>query len=181
LKFISYIEISSNKNGVKMATRHIILFIISLTVCPLFATAQTTVFEGNIMGEFTGWSGETLFEMSDGTFWLQASFAYTYSYAFNPRAKIVKSGSNHYLTVERVNGQLAVKPLAKVIKSRINGEFEGFSGDTIYALMDGSVWQQSVYKYAYKYAYSPSVFLYQNGGTWKMQVADITVSVIRLK
>lgn len=181
MKFISYIEMSRNKNGIKMAPCHIILFIISLAVCPFFATAQTTVFEGNIMGEFTGWTGETLFEMSDGSFWLQAAFAYTYSYGFNPRAKIVKSGSIHYLNVEGVSGRLEVKPLAKAIKSQIRGNFEGFSGDTVYTLMDGSIWQQSEYKYVYKYSFSPSVLLYQVGSTWKMQVGDITVSVIRLK
>jgi len=93
----------------------------------------------------------------------------------------VKSGSTHILYVEGVNGQVAVKSIAKVIKSRINGNFEGFSGETVYTLIDGSVWQQSQYKYVYKYAYTPSVLVYQFGGSWKMQVGDITVSVVKLK
>lgn len=164
-----------------MAKLHIILFMTAMAACSFNANAQTTVFDGNIMGEFVGWTGETLFEMSDGSFWIQAAYAYTYHYAYNPRAKIVKSGSTHLLFVEGVNGQVTVKPLVKVIKSRIKGNFEGFSGETVYTLMDGSVWQQSQYKYVYKYAYTPSVLIYQIGGSWKMQVGDITVSVVKLK
>lgn len=164
-----------------MAIRFVILLSLMILSSQHKAGAQETVFNGNIVGEFSGWSGETLFELSDGTFWIQASYAYTYSYAYNPRAKIVKSGVTHYLIVDGVGSQIAVKPIKKVIKSRINGNFEGFSGDSIYTLMDGSVWQQSQYKYAYKYAYSPNVLLYQIGSTWKMQVGDLTVSVARLK
>ncbi len=42
-----------------------------------------------------------------------------------------------------------------VKESRIEGEFEGWSGDGVYKLDNGQVWQQAHYKYRYKYMYRP--------------------------
>jgi hypothetical protein len=42
-----------------------------------------------------------------------------------------------------------------VIESRIDGEFEGWEGDTIFKLENGQIWQQSSYAYTYHYSYRP--------------------------
>jgi hypothetical protein len=39
----------------------------------------------------------------------------------------------------------------------IDSEWEGWSGDTIVQLTDGSVWRQDEYHYEYRYAYRPKV------------------------
>ena len=39
----------------------------------------------------------------------------------------------------------------------IDGEWSGWSGDTIVQLTDGSVWRQDEYYYSYHYAYRPGV------------------------
>lgn len=39
----------------------------------------------------------------------------------------------------------------------IEGSWEGWSGDTIVELTDGSVWRQEEYHYEYRYAYRPTV------------------------
>ena len=39
----------------------------------------------------------------------------------------------------------------------IDGAWEGWSGDTIVQLTDGSVWRQDEYLYEYHYAYRPKV------------------------
>lgn len=39
----------------------------------------------------------------------------------------------------------------------IDGAWEGWSGDTIVQLTDGSVWRQDEYHYEYRYAYRPRV------------------------
>ena len=39
----------------------------------------------------------------------------------------------------------------------IDGAWEGWSGDTIVQLTDGSVWRQDEYYYEYHYAYRPKV------------------------
>lgn len=60
-----------------------------------------------------------------------------------------------------------------VIESRINGEFKGWEGETIYKLMDGSIWQQASYEYRYHYAYSPAVIIYKKSGSYYMKVEGI--------
>jgi hypothetical protein len=39
----------------------------------------------------------------------------------------------------------------------IDSEWQGWSGDTIVQLTDGSVWRQDEYHYEYTYAYRPKV------------------------
>lgn len=70
-----------------------------------------------------------------------------------------------------------------VIESRIDGEFEGWEGDTIFKLENGQIWQQSSYAYTYHYAYRPRVVIYKSGNVYKMKIDDVsnTISVRRLK
>lgn len=39
----------------------------------------------------------------------------------------------------------------------VEGSWEGWDGDTIVELSDGTIWQQDEYLYEYQYAYRPSV------------------------
>ena len=41
-------------------------------------------------------------------------------------------------------------------KSKINGEFYGWAGDTIFQLMNGTLWKQYKYEYRYTYMYCPN-------------------------
>jgi len=72
---------------------------------------------------------------------------------------------------------------ADVIESRIEGDFEGWEGETIFKLDNGQIWQQSSYAYTYHYAYRPEVLIYKTGGGYKMKVegVDETIYVRRLK
>lgn len=45
---------------------------------------------------------------------------------------------------------------------RIDGDFNGWEGDTIYKLMDGHIIQQSSYHYHYHYSFSPEVHIYKD-------------------
>ena len=45
---------------------------------------------------------------------------------------------------------------------QVEDEWEGWDGDTIVKLTDGSVWRQEEYHYEYRYAYRPKVTI-QNG------------------
>lgn len=70
-----------------------------------------------------------------------------------------------------------------VIESRIDGEFSGWSGDTIFKLQNGQIWQQIEYSYKYSYKYCPKVTIVKTSTGWKMQVEGIdkTIRVKRLK
>ena len=43
------------------------------------------VIESQIEGTFNGWTGETVFKLTNGQIWQQASYAYTYHYRRPPR------------------------------------------------------------------------------------------------
>jgi len=70
-----------------------------------------------------------------------------------------------------------------VIESQIDGDFEGWEGETILKLMNGQIWQQSEYHYHYHYAFMPKVLIFKSGGGYKMKVDGIekAVGVRRLK
>ena len=69
------------------------------------------------------------------------------------------------------------------IETQIDGEFEGWEGETVVKLMNGQVWIQIEYHYEYHYAYMPNVLIYQSGGVWKMKVegTNKAVGVERLR
>jgi hypothetical protein len=70
-----------------------------------------------------------------------------------------------------------------VIESQIDGDFEGWEGETIVKLMNGQIWQQSEYHYTYHYSFMPSVLIYKSGGGYKMKVEGIdkAVGVVKLR
>jgi hypothetical protein len=71
-------------------------------------------------------------------------------------------------------GQIANKPAAvpapTVVETQVDGEFNGWEGETIVKLMNGQIWQQTEYHYEYHYAYMPNVLAYPSGGGFKMKV-----------
>jgi hypothetical protein len=69
------------------------------------------------------------------------------------------------------------------IESNIDGDFEGWDGDTVFTLRNGQIWKQTTYGYTYHYAFSPSVLIYKAGTGCKLRVdgADGAIGVERLK
>jgi hypothetical protein len=45
------------------------------------------------------------------------------------------------------------------MKSRIEGSWTGWRGDTVVKLANGSVWRQAQYFYQYQYRYRPEVIV----------------------
>jgi hypothetical protein len=138
-----------------------------------------TVYEGQVDGEFEGFDDEALFKMSDGTCWIQDVYKYWYHYAYCPTATITEHGGSHTLTV--AGQSVAVRRATDVVESRINGEFKGWDGHSEYALQNGQVWQQSRYKYTYKYAHMPLATIYSTGSGYKMRVAGTVADVRRVR
>ena len=70
------------------------------------------------------------------------------------------------------------------IETQIDGDFNGWDGETIYKLRNGQIWQQAAYHYHYHYAYAPEVTIYSTTGGCSMRVSDDDdepISVRRLK
>ena len=85
--------------------------------------------------------------------------------------------------VEEGKRQAGSVQVPQVIESRIDGDFEGWEGETIVKLMNGQIWQQSEYYYQYHYAFMPDVLIYNSRGVYKMIVEGIGkgIGVTRLK
>ena len=72
---------------------------------------------------------------------------------------------------------------ADVIECKIDGEFNGWDGETIFKLTNGQIWQQASYAYTYHYAYRPSLLIYKSEGGYKMKVEEVSdeIYVKRIK
>lgn len=69
-----------------------------------------------------------------------------------------------------------------VIESQVEGDFNGWEGETIIKLTNGQIWQQSSYHYQYHYAFMPKVLIYKSGAGYKAKVEGTdTVDVTRLR
>lgn len=156
-----------------------------LPTLPPFSTLPPvdTVVQSCIDGEFTGWSGDTLFELCNGQLWVQSSYAYTYHYAYRPEVTIVRDGGGYQMFVEGISGSVSVEQITDFVRTCIDGDFEGWEGDTVFSLCNGQVWQQVSYAYTYHYAYRPAVLIYRTDFGYKMKVegVDKTITVTRLK
>jgi hypothetical protein len=119
-------------------------------------------------GSWNGWSGDTIVELSDGTFWQQAEYLYEYRYAYRPSVELV----NGYMTVEGMSRAVRVKRVS-TSRSTINGAWRGWDGKTEVVLTDGSRWQQAEYHYEYRYAYRPWALLLDG----KMLVEEMSKAV----
>lgn len=144
-------------------------------------TNETVVLTTTIDGEFEGFDGETLFALSDGSYWVQNEYKYWYHYAYCPRIQIIDSSGRYLIRVDGQSETVAVQQISGVIRSKINGEFKGWDGSSTYKLMNGQTWQQSAYKYKYKYSYMPEAIVYNPGGGYVMKVAGTSAKVRRIE
>lgn len=64
-----------------------------------------------------------------------------------------------------------------VIRSRIDGEFEGFDGDALFRLANGQIWQQVRYRYKYRYKYRPHIEIRREGSKYMMYVPFMGESI----
>jgi len=151
-------------------------------------------------------NNDEIFQLSDGSFW-QVKYEYEYLYEYFPEViicpsenKLLIKGKNlniRQITQGRENTEKSNKKKNKnaknsnklqeenssIIESKIDGEFNGWEGETILKLMNGQIWQQTEYFYHYHYSYMPKVLIYNTGSGYNMQVdgIDKSVGVSRLK
>jgi hypothetical protein len=65
-----------------------------------------------------------------------------------------------------------------VIESSIDGDFEGWDGDTIFKLTNGQIWEQVSYDYEYHYAFMPEVTIIRTrNNRYKMMVEGMSGSI----
>lgn len=137
---------------------------------------MSNIIESYIKGSFHGWSGETLFRLGNGQYWVQARYAYRYHYAYRPKARISSINGKYIMEVQGMNDSIQVKRLSSgnIIESYIDGDFKGWDGETVFKLGNGQLWKQESYAYMYHYAYRPEVIIYDPGSGYKLKVDGVT-------
>ncbi|MBY0491030.1 MAG: hypothetical protein K2R93_14400 [Gemmatimonadaceae bacterium] len=166
---------------------------------PLSARTSDACIEGTIRtpAPFLG-NNDEIFRLDDGSLW-QVQFEYEYLYAYYP--SVVVCPKQGFMIVEKK--KLQVRPLqsspststvapqpseapsatAAVIESRIDGDFEGWDGETVFRLQNGQIWQQVGAGITVHYKYSPKVLIYKSGARYKLRVdgVDREIVVERIK
>ena len=60
--------------------------------------------------------------------------------------------------------------MQKQLSTHISDEFEGWDGDTIYELDNGTKWKLANYQYRYVYKYRPRATIWRDGGRFYLEV-----------
>jgi len=183
--------------GSRVATQMLLMASVSAFLgCAPTAKAQPGCYQSSVLSPapLLGNQGEIV-RLADGSLW-EVIGEYLYLYAYYPTIVACPSAGKLIVGEHSVNarplGQPAPPPPAKssktapqgpqttrpspdpeLIESRINGEFTGWTGDTIFHLMNGQVWQQTSYSYRYHYAFMPRVLILRINGGYQMQVDGI--------
>jgi len=76
---------------------------------PLPVSSCSPAIETRISGDIEGWDGDTLFKLDNGQIWQQASYAYTYFYAYRPEVTIYQTSSGCQMKVEGRSNSILVK------------------------------------------------------------------------
>ncbi|EPW2952123.1 hypothetical protein ACXHAC_001136 [Pseudomonas aeruginosa] len=134
-----------------------------------------------IDGDFEGFDDEVLFKLEDGTYWIQDQYMYWYHYAYCPKINILRANGRVFLNVDGQNQVVPIRQIFDVVESQINGDFNGWEGETAYQLTNGQIWKQSSYSYEYTYSYMPEVLIYNTGSGYKMQVEGTIADVALIK
>lgn len=138
-----------------------------------------------------GNNGE-IFKLSDGSLW-EIKYEYEYLYEYQPsvlicpsRGKLIIKGKN--LNVQRISGPssrggASASGGGDVIEAQIDGEFQGWEGETIFKLTNGQIWQQSSYAYTYTYKYMPKVMIIKTTSGYELHVdgMDQRIRVRRIR
>lgn len=135
------------------------------------------LFKSKINDEFNGWDEGNLFKLDNGRIYIQDEYKYKYKYKYRPSVVVYESNGKIFLKVDCMDEAIKVRPIENFIESRIDGDFEGWDGNTKFKLMNGQVWEQVSYNYHYYYAYMPEVMIYNDGYSMKMKVKGITNSI----
>jgi hypothetical protein len=134
---------------------------------------------------FMGNNGE-VFRLDDGSLW-EIKYEYEYLYEYTPDVVICPDRGTLLIKGKSLDVAAITKagPAASsgVIESQIDGTFDGWSGETIFKLTNGQIWQQSSYAYTYSYKYRPDVLIYPVAGGYELQVegVDGRIRVTRLR
>ena len=71
----------------------------------------SVVAEGAVVSDFSGFSGESVFELENGSRWKQDEYKYNYHYAYRPHATVVSGVSGIEIHIEGMGDTVRVSRL----------------------------------------------------------------------
>ena len=91
----------------------------------------------------------------------------------NPDVTVLRKGNQYKLVIEDFDEPVICERLDLVTNSTIDGEFEGWDGESIIILSNGEVWKQYEYEYEYGYSYNADVLVLSDGYNYLMKIEDL--------
>ena len=67
------------------------------------------IIESQIESDFNGAEGESVYELTNGQTWEQSRYMYNYHYAYRPKVRIVREGSEHVMYVQGMTRGIPVR------------------------------------------------------------------------
>lgn len=89
--------------------------------------------------------------------------------------------ASEWLAVTAAQGEDWYEPGDEVIETAIDGDFDGWVGDTIFRLKNGQVWQQTSKSAKYLFAHAPRVTISRAPFRLRVEGIGIDVAVKRLR
>ena len=89
--------------------------------------------------------------------------------------------SAEWLAVTAAQGEDYYEPEDAVIESAIDGDFDGWVGNTIFRLKNGQVWQQTSKSAKYLFAHAPKVTISRAPFRLRVEGLGVDVAVKRLR
>jgi hypothetical protein len=132
-----------------------------------------------IAGIFYGWSGDTIFKLTSGTFWQQsvAGIRIVSPALCQPGVTVTNVSGQHRMIVTNVTGYVVVTPLA-VVESTATNTFSGLHYQTVFQLADGTTWKQISFETASSSASPVTVWRWTKNGQQMLRFLDRNDAVI---
>ena len=73
---------------------------------------MSTVTKSRIRGEFTGCSGDTVYQFDNGQVWQQSRYKYRYKYKYRPAVTVRRESGRNLLYVDGMDEPIEVRRLA---------------------------------------------------------------------
>lgn len=139
------------------------------------------ILKSKVTGDFKGFDNEVLFSLANRQYWIQTIRKYWYYRALQPSVSIYKYNETKYLLIDGQSEFVPVEQITDVLEDIIVSEFSGWTGDTVFELNNGQIWQQDEYSYRYHHAYRPTALIYGVGLGYKMLVEGEGIRVKRIE
>jgi len=137
-------------------------------MAPVYCTQVDQLIESRLEAEYEGPGDHTIYELLSGELWQQAEHS-TFSsflYSGHPTVAVFYFENEWTMVIGTVDKTMEVKRICSglgcnIFNSRIDGDFDGWTGETTFKLSNGQTWRQASYGHASYHAQRPEVTVYE--------------------